>query len=140
MRMMHGIMLIATIGYAIAGEMVQRPPNGASLVFMKGFAVLAIVEIVLALVIRKKMLPKTIEVLRHNPGDRAAIGRWQTANIYSFVIAVSVGLYGYALRFTGGSREMAAPFFVAGVILMILWRPRLEEGISSADAMPPPLG
>ncbi len=119
---------------------MQRPPNVASLVFMKGFAIFAIVEIVLALVIRKKMLPKAIEVLRHNPGDRAAIGRWQTANIYSWAIAVSVGLYGYALRFTGGSREMAAPFFVAGVILMWLWRPRLEEGVSESNASPPPVG
>jgi hypothetical protein len=48
------------------------------------------------------------------------------ANILSMVLTMTVALFGFALRMVGSSREVAWPFFIASIILMLLWRPRLD--------------
>jgi hypothetical protein len=140
MRTMHVILLAAIFGYAYVAEMMLNPTTVVSLLIVKSFSILAIVDGIIAFVIRRRLLRKAMDGLQRDPGDAAALAQWRKANVFAMVMAVSVSLYGFALRFMGVSRLVAAPLFVGAIILMWLWRPRLDEGIGGANTSPPPLG
>jgi len=44
------------------------------------------------------------------------------------LLAMSVSLIGMSLRALGCSRVVVWPFFIASVILMLAWKPKLEQG------------
>jgi len=140
MRIMHLVMLAAIFGYASVAEGIVRPTTELSPVMLKAFLLLALADIAIAFVVRKRTLRKAMEGSQRNASDPTALAEWRKANVFGMVMAVSVGLYGFALRFMGASRAVSVPFYVAAVILMILWWPRLEEGFGGANAAPPPLG
>ena len=80
----------------------------------------------MALVLRSRLLAPCLEILRSNPDDAQALGRWRTGNIVSFVIAEAVALLGFALKFLGASWFVAAPFFATGIFLLLIWTPRID--------------
>jgi F0F1-type ATP synthase membrane subunit c/vacuolar-type H+-ATPase subunit K len=140
MRIIHVILLAAIVGYAYMAEIMLRPTEVAPAIFVEGFSIMAVAEVVITFAVRRKLLRSALEGLQRDAGDAKALGQWRKANLFSMVMAVSVSLYGLALRFIGSSRQVAAPFFVAAVILMLLWRPYLDEGISGTNISPAPLG
>ncbi len=139
MRIVHVILLAAIAGYAYVAEMTLKPTTDAPPILVKAFPIVAVAEVVITFAIRRKLLRSAMEGLQRHAGDATALGQWRKANLFSMVMMVSVALYGLALRFVGGSRRVAAPFFVAAVILMLLWRPRLDEVISGANPSLPPM-
>ncbi|MGH9705022.1 MAG: hypothetical protein ACRD4K_16730 [Candidatus Acidiferrales bacterium] len=140
MRIMHRVMLAAIFGCAYVAEAIITPTMESKPIMVKAFLVLAFADIAIAFIVRGRILLKAIEGLRRNPNDPNALAEWRKGNVFGMVMAVSVGLYGFALRFMGSNRAVPVPFYVAAVMLMILWRPRLEVGIGGADNAPPPLG
>ena len=134
MRIMHIVMLGAIVSYVFVAERLPRPTSDAPALIVQSFSFLAILMVVIAFSFRRKLLPSAIEKLRRDPGDGTALGRWRMANILSMVLTMSVALYGFALRTMGGNRRVVWPFLVASVILMLLWRPRLDDGTSGTDA------
>lgn len=136
-RIIHIFFLAATVGYMFLAETLPRPAFDLKPVFVDSFAILSLIDVAIAFVFRRKLLPPAIDKLRRDPSDASALGRWRAANMLSLVLAMSVALYGFALRFLGGSRLVAWPFFVASLALMLLWRPRLDEGANSTQASPP---
>jgi hypothetical protein len=70
------------------------------------------------------------EVLQREPEDSAALARWRFANILSCAFAESVTLLGFALKVLGASWGIAGWFFAGGLILLLLWTPRLESANS----------
>src|SRR5690242_14324966 len=137
MRLIHVIMLAAVVGYIYTAEVLSKPATDLPAIFVLAFSILAAVEVAIAFYLRRKMLPSAFETMRSNPEDAPALGRWRAANVLSMVFALSVALYGFTLRFLGGSRLIAWPFFLASLVLMWLWRPHLEEGTSSAGSSNP---
>jgi hypothetical protein len=76
-------------------------------------------------IVRRQKIAPAIERLRDQPDDRGAIQNLTAGSIVSVVVlAESVVLCGFALRFLGGTRPQAAPFYLAGVFLMLLWWPK----------------
>ena len=75
---------------------------------------------------RGKQLEMAAEVLRREPEDRSALARWRFANILSCAFAESVTLLGFALKVLEASWGIAGWFFAGGLILLLLWAPRLE--------------
>jgi F0F1-type ATP synthase membrane subunit c/vacuolar-type H+-ATPase subunit K len=140
MRIMHLVLIAAILSYAYVAEVIINPTTELKPVLLKAFLVLALADIAIAFFVRRRILRKATEGLRRNSSDPSALAEWRKGNVLGMVMAVSVGLYGLALRFMGASRPVSVPFYVAAVILMILWRPRLEEGVSESNASPPPLG
>jgi hypothetical protein len=137
-RIMHIVMLAAIVGYIFLAERMPRPTSDAPAVLVETFSILATLMVVIALGFRRKLLPSAIEELRRDAGDATALGRWRMANILSMALTMSVALYGFVLRTMGGNRRVVWPFFIASVTLMLLWRPRLDEGTSDTDPLPPP--
>jgi hypothetical protein len=60
---------------------------------------------------------------------------WRFSTLLSLVLAESIALYGFVLRFMGASRRVSWPFFVCALILMVVWRPQLElsAGLSGTE-------
>jgi len=50
-----------------------------------------------------------------------AVSRWRFGNLLSFVLAESVVLFSFALRFLGGTTWQSLPFYVVGIALMLVW-------------------
>jgi hypothetical protein len=137
MRLVHLIMLAAIPVYIYTAEVLPKQTADLPANFATVFSILAGLEVAAAFFFRQRMLPSALETMRSNPEDATALGRWRAANVLSMVLALSVALYGFVLRFMGESRLVAWPFFLASIILMGLWRPRLEEETSGAHSPNP---
>jgi hypothetical protein len=137
MRLVHVIMLAAIVGHLYTAEVLPKHAADLPVTFVASLSIMAALEVAIAFFFRQRMLPSALETMRSNPEDATALGRWRAANILSMVFAPSVSLLGFVLRFLGGSRPVAWLFFLASIILMWLWRPRLEEGVSGADSSHP---
>jgi hypothetical protein len=73
---------------------------------------------------RQRRIAPAIERLRDQPDDRGAIQNLTEGSVLSVALAESVVLVGCALRFLGATRPQAAPIYLAGVFLMLLWWPK----------------
>jgi len=76
---------------------------------------------------RRKLLARAAEALQQELQDGADLARWRAANILSFAFAESVMLFGFVLKMMGASWGIAGWFFAGGLILLLLWTPRLES-------------
>lgn len=118
-------MLVSLCLYVWVGEWVRKEPKALKdLVVLKGVAVLAIVIGATVLFLRMQLLPATEEKLRLQSTDLAALMRWSTLYMLSFVLSESIGLLGLVLRILGASLSQAAAFYAGGIILMLLSTPR----------------
>jgi F0F1-type ATP synthase membrane subunit c/vacuolar-type H+-ATPase subunit K len=81
--------------------------------------------VVVAIIVRIKMVRLAAETLQTQPNDSAALVRWRTGIIASFVLAETIMLFGFALRFFGGTLLQVTPFYAVAIALMLLWWPRL---------------
>src|SRR5271165_7014017 len=89
-------------------------------------ALAAVSSVSVGWTMRGKHLAMAAEVLQREPEDAAAIARWRFANILSCAFAESVTLFGFMLKMMGARWTIAGWFFAGGMILLLLWWPRLE--------------
>jgi hypothetical protein len=73
---------------------------------------------------RTTFIRPALERLRLKSDDLASLLKWRTGAILTAVLFESLVLLGFALRFIGGTRLQSAPFYVAGIGLMLLFWPR----------------
>jgi hypothetical protein len=74
--------------------------------------------------IRLKMVGTALDTLRSTPYDPIALARWRKGVVLSDVLLDAVVLYGFVLRFLGGTAQLCLPFYAAAIGLMILWWPQ----------------
>jgi len=125
-RIIHGVILVSVLLYMLVIFQVHPREGYLSPAMPGAFAVFCATEIAVALFLRSRLLPPCMEILRSNPGDPQALGRWRTGNIISFVFAETVALFGFALKFLGTSWFVAGPFFAAALFLLLIWTPRID--------------
>jgi hypothetical protein len=89
-------------------------------------AAVAIAEIFTSLRLRARQLTPAIDALRANPEDADAMRRWYSGNIVSFTFAEVITLFGVVLKFMGAAWNIAGVFFGVGLLLLLLWTPRLD--------------
>lgn len=123
-RILHGVMLFSMCLYIIAAEMFgDRMPRDIH-VFQWGFMTVSFLLVVVAVLVRVKLVQPTAQILQTQPNDSATMGRWRSGILTSFVLAEAVMLFGFALRFLGGTLLQATPFYAVAIALMLLWWPR----------------
>lgn len=124
MRIIYGVLLSAILLCIRAAEKLShREPLDIRVIWL---ALLAngLMVVGIALFFRFKMLQPAAETLRAKPDDQAALARWINGNILSSVLAETIALFGFALRFIGGTHSQALPFYVVAIALMLVWWPR----------------
>jgi hypothetical protein len=125
LRTVRIALLVAIILYISMAEVFLRPPaHPLDHTFYGGIAIVAALCSAIAWLARKRMLPPALGTLRTAPNDAPSCARWRTWTIVSDALALSVVLFGFTLRFMGATTAQAAPFYVVGFVLMILWWPR----------------
>ncbi len=88
------------------------------------FLVLSILIVSATVFIRSKMVGAALDTLRSMPDDPNSLTKWRRGVILIDVLLETVVLYGFALRFLGGTLQQSLPFYSAGIGLMILWWPQ----------------
>jgi len=127
-RVVHGVMIVSIFWYALASEyLFPHQENGLDRTIAIGFVVTCVLTIGIALIVRARMITPALAALQKAPDDAAALGRWRSGAVASDVFANAVALYGSGLRGIGGTLADSAPFYIAGLVLMVLWWPKPPE-------------
>lgn len=125
-RILHAVMLFTMFLYAVVGEKMGPVPSSLQPTFYRAFVVLATALVLVAMILRSRILAPALQALKAHPEDPIAWTRWRVGNIITFVLCESVALFGFALRMLGGKLAASLPFYAAAVLLMLLWAPRLD--------------
>ena len=73
---------------------------------------------------RSTVVNKSAEPLNLNPADGALIQRWRS--LISLVCVESVVLFGFTLTIFGANCNTSGSLFVVGILLLLVWTPRVE--------------
>jgi hypothetical protein len=107
----------------------MNPPRRAvSALVLATFAGAAVYAIVSGFVMRKKFLVQSTEVLRSDPSKAAS--HWRMAHSIGFTFAMSVTIFGVALKLLGTGWLLPGMFFAVSLGLLVLWRPA-RSGLQS---------
>jgi uncharacterized membrane protein len=122
---------VAVFLYALTAEQIMGRANAATrnaptATLLDGMTFVAGLDGVLAYYFRRSKLEPALDKLRRNQNGPDALKQWRFATILSLVLALSIGLVGFTLRFLGASRRVSWSFFLVALFLMLLWRPKLE--------------
>jgi len=123
-RIIYGALLFAMIlNIRMAEKLSHQEPLDIHVIWL---ALLAngLMAIGVAIFFRFKMLQPAAETLQERPDDQTALARWRAGSILSFVLVETVALFGFVLRFIGGTTWQSLPFYVVGIALMLVWWPR----------------
>ncbi|MGA8220819.1 MAG: hypothetical protein WB780_04130 [Candidatus Acidiferrales bacterium] len=123
-RILHTILLFTLIVYPIVAEKIG--PHQSRDISVIWLSILAVSLIVcgIAFYFQFKRVRPAAERLQVQPDDASALVRWRAGNIVSFVLVEAVMLYGFALRFLGGTLQQSLPFYVVAIALMLMWWPQ----------------
>ena len=123
-RIIYAALLFTMILYVLTAEKLShQEPHDIHTIWL-AFLVSGLMIVAVALSFRIKMLKPAGETLQAKADDQRALARWRAGNILSAVLAETVVLFGFALRFMGGTTWQALPFYVVGIALMLVWWPR----------------
>ncbi|HUQ49795.1 MAG TPA: hypothetical protein VM056_03690 [Terriglobales bacterium] len=123
LRIMFIAFLVHMVMVILLAEYLQKGPVRKLDEFYYGIAGIAVLEFLIAMFVRSKLDP-TYDSLRLNPDDKSALAGRNRWHIILFAVSESVVLLGFALRFLGTPLTYCVPFYVAGVLLLLLCAPR----------------
>lgn len=123
-RMIYGALLFSIVLYIVVAEQVGDHASHDAQAVLLGLAAVSLLTTAVAVMVRIKLVQPAAEILQTQPNDSAAMGRWRSGIIASFVLAESIALCGCGVRFFGGTLLQASPFYAVAIALMLLWWPR----------------
>ena len=130
---MHAVFLLAVLLFVLQAELLAGNGKINSPAFSTAIAVVAILDTFFGYAFRRLRLNPALGKLRLDPNDSDALKQWRSSTMVILVLALTVGLYGFVLRFLGADRLVSWPFYLAALILMLLWRPQLDLGNEAAN-------
>ena len=123
-QLVRAAMLSAIVLYGVILKMLpahpESPPNP---VIFNAIAVLAFVEIVVMLILRRIFVARASEVLRSQPEDTAALIRWRKGHLITYAFAEAIALYGIVLHFLGFPNVQASLYLLVGFFLILMSPP-----------------
>jgi hypothetical protein len=125
-RVLHLVFLLTVPLFIINLRVLQPAEHGISFVTVSVFVFLCLSDIAIAISFRARMITPSVERLRVNPQDAAALMRWRSGVITSFTFAETVVLFGFMLKILGAGWNIAGVFFALGSLLFVAWTPKLD--------------
>ena len=117
----YGGHIVAWFCFLLMIYMINPPQRTVSVLVLVAFAVAAVYPIATGFVMRKKFFAQSAEVFRADP--HMALSRWKAAHFIGFSCAMSVTIFGVALKFIGTGWSVPGIFFAVGLGFLVLWRP-----------------
>jgi hypothetical protein len=128
-RILHAFFLTSIALFVVVGELVSLGETFEAEVLRMMrivFLVLLVALFGFAFFIRRTMVEASEEALMRDRDDAQALAKWHSGNVVSFVTCESMALFGLMMRLLSGSWFDAAPFFVVGFALLLIWTPRAQ--------------
>lgn len=119
-------LLAATIAYSALSLFATVRVTPSPVIF-PAIAVVAVSEIIILFFIRRNFVLQSAVQLGTQPEDSKLLVRWRAGQIITWALSLSIALYGLVLRYMGFSFPQVLPFFVAGVILLLVTAPRRPQ-------------
>jgi F0F1-type ATP synthase membrane subunit c/vacuolar-type H+-ATPase subunit K len=117
------IVVIVLYGFVL-WEIGAPSPQPLDTKFLVALALVSLGALAAGLVARRKLIGPAFETLRQKPDDATALGQWRRGVVISAALGESIVLFGVVIYLIGGASRQAAPFFVVGTLVMLLWWPR----------------
>lgn len=133
MRIVHAVFVVAVLLFVLEAELLAGNGKINSPTLLVAIAVVAILDVQIAYAFRRITLYPALRKLRLDPNNSDALKRWRSSTMVSLVLALTVGLYGLVLRFLGAARLVSWPFYLAALILILVWSPQLDLGAEAAN-------
>jgi hypothetical protein len=125
MRIVHGALIMSIFLYVLVCWRVGAShPEPMDESFVMALGVLSLGIIAAGFYLRSKWIGAAYESLRAKPDDPASLALWRKGGIVSACFGESVVLYGVVIYLISGNTKQAAPFFVAGLLVMLMWWPK----------------
>ena len=126
LRTIHGALIVSIFLYGLMPRLIAAPrnPQPPDKTLLAMFDALALGVIGLGFFLRSKWITAAYATLRAKPDDAASLAQWRKGAVVSAALGESVVLYGVVIYLIGGEAKQAAPFFAAGLIVMLLWWPK----------------
>jgi hypothetical protein len=125
-RILHAAFLLAMFLYIVVLRLIKTPEQTVPPGIVLAFALVAFSDVGIAVFIRSRKVRASEEKLRTQPNDAEALNQWRVGMIISFVLAETIALLGFVLKFLGAEWKIAGAFFAFAIFLMLLWMPRLD--------------
>lgn len=124
LRILYLVLLVAMLLYVEVAERTQHQLIDMNRTFLAGLGCVAALMVGIAFYVQLKIVRPALETLQTKPDDAASLGRWRDGSFAGYMLAEAIVLFGLCLRFLGGTRAMALPFYCVGIALMLFWFPR----------------
>jgi hypothetical protein len=125
-RTIHGVLIASIFLYGLIPRLIAAPLNPQPLdkTSLAMLGALSLGVLALGFFIRFKWITGAYATLRAEPDDAASLAQWRKGAVVSAVLGESVVLCGVVIYLIGGEAKQAAPFFAAGLMVMLLWWPK----------------
>ena len=135
LNLIRAAFIFAIALYMFIGEKLAtgqaRPLNT---MLFQILAVVAVVNVIFILIIRRSMVMPSLAALASNAGDGVALNRWRAGYVLTYALCEALALYGFVLRILGVGFRSVVPFYLASVILMTYFGPRTAAADTAAAA------
>jgi hypothetical protein len=123
-RVLHIVFAMSIPIFAGIAELTGTRAEPDVSVIFPVLLVVAAADAVAVFFFQSRLISPAAEGLRLRPDDAAQISRWMMGQIVSFALCEAIGLFGFVLRFLGGTLGQAAPFYVLSFFLLVPLYPR----------------
>lgn len=120
LAMLASLVLYLFIAEKLARKTAELPSFG----FYFAITLVALTVAGMVFAVRRLFVLRSEPTLALQPEDRAALNRWRSGYIITFALSEAIALFGFVLRVVGFSLAQTAPFYLAGFVLMLFFRPR----------------
>jgi len=93
---------------------------------------LSVILVIVVFVLRRLQILPVESLLAVQPDDPKALGRLRQGYVVTYVLSEAIVLYGLVLHFLGFPATRVAPFFVAGFVLILFFRPMAPPSRTAA--------
>jgi hypothetical protein len=126
LRLVHTVFLLTVVLYIVVIGFVPATTRQPQAMLLYVFAAIGFSDVLFAFLLRSQLVTPPAEALRVNPDDAAALQKWRSGNLISFVLAETLALLGLVLKFLGFGWNIAGVFFAVSIALLMLFTPKLE--------------
>jgi F0F1-type ATP synthase membrane subunit c/vacuolar-type H+-ATPase subunit K len=124
-RVLFAAFLTTWFLFLLVIHMRNPPERPVSPLIVTALALAALTEVAVGFTLRKRLLDPALETLARDRENAAALGQWRMGNLIGFCFAESITLVGLVLKLLGAGWNVTGAFFAAGMLLFLLWQPRL---------------
>ena len=132
LRLIQLAQLVAIPLFARVAESIRAPGNGNWTLWHWLTVGLALYAALVGFFFRRRLIHRSDEALAKDASDPKALKQWEVGHLIGMSMAEGIAIWGVVVRMViGGTLWQASLFYATGVLLLLLWTPRMPITVSS---------